>query len=151
MEDDQKLWRRRCDNGEANSEAKESNMVLSQARDSHGSVMARIVRRGLTAVCAAAMIVGIAGCGSTQTQVVTLDFFQFKSEAADQFKKMAKEFEAQNPGIRINVNNSANAQTDLRTRFVKNRVQMLLLSTAILVSVCLLRRECSTTLLTKLL
>ena len=97
-------------------------MVLSQARDSHGSVMARIVRRGLTAVCAAAMIVGIAGCGSTQTQVVTLDFFQFKSEAADQFKKMAKEFEAQNPGIRINVNNSANAQTDLRTRFVKNRV-----------------------------
>lgn len=49
-------------------------MVLSQARDSHGSVMARIVRRGLTAVCAAAMIVGIAGCGSTQTQVVTLDF-----------------------------------------------------------------------------
>ncbi|MSS13288.1 extracellular solute-binding protein [Bifidobacterium tsurumiense] len=82
----------------------------------------RMLRRAVTAICAAAIGIGIAGCGASSAQVVTLDFFQFKAEAADQFKQMAQEFEAQNPGIRINVNNSANAQTDLRTRFVKNRV-----------------------------
>jgi raffinose/stachyose/melibiose transport system substrate-binding protein len=54
--------------------------------------------------------------------VVTLDFFQFKSEAADQFKSMVAQFEKENPSIHVNINNSASAQTDLRTRFVKNRI-----------------------------
>nr|WP_238549909.1 ABC transporter substrate-binding protein [Bifidobacterium bombi] len=72
--------------------------------------------------CALSLGVSLAGCGGAHTSQVTLDFFQFKSEAADQFKAMAREFEEQNPDIHININNSANAQTDLRTRFVKNRV-----------------------------
>ena len=87
----------------------------------HGS-MRRTLRRIVTAACALAVGFGVAGCGSSTAGTVTLDFFQFKSEAADQFKKMAQEFESQNPNINININNSADAQTDLRTRFVKNRV-----------------------------
>ncbi len=82
----------------------------------------RMWKKAITAVCAAAMGLGMAGCSSTGAQSVTLDFFQFKAEAADQFKSMVAEFERQNPSIHVNINNSANAQTDLRTRFVKNRV-----------------------------
>lgn len=82
----------------------------------------RVARRLAAVACAIAVGVGLAGCGSGTAATVTLDFFQFKSEAADQFKKMAEKFEAENPNIRIQINNSADAQTDLRTRFVKNRV-----------------------------
>ena len=64
----------------------------------------RLAVRTAAVMCAIAVGFGLAGCGSSTAGTVTLDFFQFKYEAADQF------------------NNSANAQTDLRTRFVKNRV-----------------------------
>ena len=92
--------------------------------DSHSGrgTLRSVLRRALTVACVAVMGLGAAGCGASNAQTVTLDFFQFKSEAADQFKKMAQEFEKENPNIRVNINNSANAQTDLRTRFVKNRV-----------------------------
>lgn len=78
--------------------------------------------KAMSVVLSLAVAVGVAGCGNANAQVVTLDFFQFKSEAADWFKQTAKDFEHTHPNIRININNSANAQTDLRTRFVKNRV-----------------------------
>lgn len=82
----------------------------------------RVVKRVVTALCMVGLTAGLVGCSSSNSQAVTLDFFQFKSEAADQFKAMAAEFERENPDIHIRVNNSANAQTDLRTRFVKDRV-----------------------------
>lgn len=85
----------------------------------------RAVLRGMVAaVCALVLGFSAAGCGnaSAGVNVVTLDFFQFKAEAADWFKQAAEEFERENSDIRININNSANAQTDLRTRFVKDRV-----------------------------
>ncbi|MUH59201.1 ABC transporter substrate-binding protein [Bifidobacterium canis] len=82
----------------------------------------RVLRGACAAVCAAAIGLGAAACGGANSNVVTLDFFQFKAEAADWFKQAAQEFEKENPDIRININNSANAQTDLRTRFVKDRV-----------------------------
>lgn len=94
----------------------DSNVIGSRVK------FMKVFRRVATAVVAAAIGISMAGCGSTSANVVTLDFFQFKSEAADQFKKMVQDFEAQNPNIRININNSASAQTDLRTRLVKNRV-----------------------------
>ena len=50
-----------------------------------------------------------------------LDFFQFKSEAADWFTAKAREFEKTHSNIKVNVNNSSDATTDLRTRLVKNR------------------------------
>ena len=80
------------------------------------------VRNGAASLLALLTIVAMAGCGSADSGVVTLDFFQFKFEAADQFKAMVAQFEKQNPDIRVNINNSADAQTDLRTRLVKNRV-----------------------------
>ena len=52
---------------------------------------------------------------------MTLDFFQYKAEAADWFTAKAREFEKTHPNIKINVNNSSDATTDLRTRLVKSR------------------------------
>ena len=63
----------------------------------------------------------MAGCGTSNAGTVTLDFFQFKAEAADWFTARAREFEKTHPNIKINVNNSSDATTDLRTRLVKNR------------------------------
>ena len=80
-----------------------------------------IVYRTLTAVCAVALTAGLAGCGNSTAGTVTLDFFQFKAEAADWFTAKAKEFEKTHPNIKVNVNNSSDATTDLRTRLVKNR------------------------------
>ncbi|HCH21330.1 MAG TPA: ABC transporter substrate-binding protein [Bifidobacterium sp.] len=81
----------------------------------------RIVSRALTAACAVALTVGLAGCGDGTAGTVTLDFFQYKAEAADWFTAKAREFEKTHPNITINVNNSSDATTDLRTRLVKNR------------------------------
>lgn len=81
----------------------------------------RIVYRTLTAVCAVALTAGLAGCGNSTAGTVTLDFFQYKAEAADWFTAKAKEFEKTHPNIKVNVNNSSDATTDLRTRLVKNR------------------------------
>ena len=81
----------------------------------------RIAYRALSAAGAGAMTAGLAGCGNSTAGTVTLDFFQFKAEAADWFTAKAREFEKTHPNIKINVNNSSDATTDLRTRLVKNR------------------------------
>ena len=83
--------------------------------------IARALTRTATAVCAAVMGLGVAGCGTANAGTVTLDFFQYKAEAADWFTAKAREFEKPHPNIKINVNNSSDATTDLRTRLVKNR------------------------------
>lgn len=83
--------------------------------------IARALTRTATAVCAAVMGLGVAGCGTANASTVTLDFFQYKAEAADWFTAKAREFEKTHPNIKINVNNSSDATTDLRTRLVKNR------------------------------
>ena len=80
-----------------------------------------IVYRTLTAVCAVALTAGLAGCSNSTAGTVTLDFFQYKAEAADWFTAKAKEFEKTHPNIKVNVNNSSDATTDLRTRLVKKR------------------------------
>ena len=83
--------------------------------------IARALTRTATAVCAAVMGLGVAGCGTANAGTVTLDFFQYKAEAADWFTAKARKFEKTHPNIKINVNNSSDATTDLRTRLVKNR------------------------------
>ena len=93
------------------------------ARNAARSALRRALKGACAAACAVAVGLGAAACGAgAGNGQVTLDFFQFKAEAADWFKQAAEEFERQNPDIKININNSANAQTDLRTRFVKDRV-----------------------------
>lgn len=84
-------------------------------------IFRRSVRTLLAVLCATAVACTTA-CAHTTSNVTTLDFFQFKAEAADWFKTAVQQFERDNPDIRITINNSANAQTDLRTRFVKNRI-----------------------------
>ena len=85
--------------------------------------MRKIIGRLISTVAAVALAgSALAACGSSQSQQVTLDFFQFKAEAASWFTQKAREFEKLHPNITINVNNTANAQTDMRTRLVKGRV-----------------------------
>lgn len=55
----------------------------------------RLAVRTAAVACAIAVGFGLAGCGSSTAGTVTLDFFQFKSEAADQFKSMVADFEKQ--------------------------------------------------------
>ena len=62
----------------------------------------RIVYRALTATCAIALTAGLAGCGNSTAGTVTLDFFQFKAEAADWFTAKAKEFEKNDYGVFLN-------------------------------------------------
>lgn len=63
----------------------------------------RLAVRTAAVMCAIAVGFGLAGCGSSTAGTVTLDFFQFKSEAADQFKSMVADFEKQNPTIKVNI------------------------------------------------
>lgn len=101
----------------------DEGVTMKFATNAGHSVLRRALKGIGAAVCAVAVGLGAAACGADSgAGQVTLDFFQFKAEAADWFKQAAEEFERQNPDIKININNSANAQTDLRTRFVKDRV-----------------------------
>lgn len=53
----------------------------------------RIAYRAFASMCAVALTAGLAACGNDTAATVTLDFFQFKAEAADWFSAKAKEFE----------------------------------------------------------
>lgn len=72
---------------------------------------------------ALALLTGsLAGCSSQSTSgKVTLDFFQFKGEALEDFKEIIEEFEAENPDIRVVQNQVADADTTFRNLLVKNR------------------------------
>ena len=54
--------------------------------------------------------------------VTTLNFFQFKGEALEDFNQMIADFEAENPDIRIVQNQVADADTLIRTLLVKDRI-----------------------------
>lgn len=82
----------------------------------------KVARAAAAIAVSVATTMSLVGCGVMGSDDVTLDFFQFKAEAKNQFETLARQFEKEHPHIHININNSANAQTDLRTRFVKNRV-----------------------------
>ena len=89
--------------------------------------VARGAKIAVAALAAIALSVPLAACGNRMSAAgtscsVTLDFFQFKAEATQQFEDLSRQFEKQNPGICINVNNSSSGTTDLRTRLVKNRI-----------------------------
>lgn len=80
------------------------------------------VHHRLTAALgAAALAAALAGCGADDGKV-TLTFFQFKGEAQAYFAELVEEFEEQNPDIEVVLDNPADPETALRTRFVKNDV-----------------------------
>ncbi|RSX52712.1 ABC transporter substrate-binding protein [Bifidobacterium samirii] len=90
-------------------------------RGPRGPRLKSLLTRASAACCALAVGLGLAGCGADTAGTVTLDFFQYKSEAAAWFTAKAREFEKTHQNIKVNVNNSSDADTDLRTRLVKNR------------------------------
>lgn len=73
---------------------------------------------------------GLAACGLLLTgcsageaqQPTTITFFQFKGEAVAYFEDLARQFEAQNPDVRVVVDNVPDPETALRTRLVKEDV-----------------------------
>jgi raffinose/stachyose/melibiose transport system substrate-binding protein len=63
----------------------------------------------------------LSACGG-QDGRTTLVLFQFKPEAQAYFQDLAAQFEEENPGIDVVVDNPADPETALRTRLVKNDV-----------------------------
>ncbi|WP_251453731.1 extracellular solute-binding protein [Microbacterium sp. Marseille-Q6648] len=87
----------------------------------------RTVRRRRMRIAASIALIGTAaalgGCAGEQPGgVTTLNFFQFKGEAIEDFDKMIADFEAENPDIRIVQNQVADADTLIRTLLVKDRI-----------------------------
>ncbi|GAA1809255.1 ABC transporter substrate-binding protein [Agromyces neolithicus] len=78
-----------------------------------------------TAAAAASVAVSallLAGCSAGGgDDVVTLDFFQFKGEALEDFTQIIDDFEAENPDIKVVQNQVADADTIIRTLLVKDR------------------------------
>ncbi|KRB36040.1 ABC transporter substrate-binding protein [Microbacterium sp. Root180] len=74
---------------------------------------------GVLALASAAIVLG--GCASGSGGVTTLNFFQFKGEALDDFNEIIADFEAENPDIRVVQNQVADADTIIRTLLVKDK------------------------------
>ncbi|MGB4777717.1 ABC transporter substrate-binding protein [Microbacterium sp.] len=72
------------------------------------------------------LITALGGCSASGPGsgegVTTLNFFQFKGEALDDFNQIIADFEAENPDIRIVQNQVADSETAIRTLLVKDRV-----------------------------
>ncbi|MFE7194979.1 ABC transporter substrate-binding protein [Microbacterium oxydans] len=80
------------------------------------------LRGGAAAVAVVALAGALGGCASSaDPEVTTLDFFQFKGEALEDFDEIIAEFEAQNPDIRVVQNQVADSETLIRTLLVKDR------------------------------
>lgn len=79
--------------------------------------------RGVAAAVAVVALAGaLGGCASSaDSEVTTLDFFQFKGEALEDFDEIIAEFEAENPDIRVVQNQVADSETLIRTLLVKDR------------------------------
>src|SRR6188472_2060525 len=78
--------------------------------------------RGLAALAAAGMILALGGCATNAGDgVTTLNFFQFKGEALEDFNQIIADFEAENPDIRVVQNQVADADTAIRTLLVKDK------------------------------
>ncbi|MFC6066425.1 ABC transporter substrate-binding protein [Streptomyces ochraceiscleroticus] len=87
--------------------------------------------RGSAAIAACLATVLLSACGSSPSQrndapprnaPVTLDFFQFKSEAVGTFDKLIAGFEARHPGIKVNQHHVPEPDTAIRARLVKDNV-----------------------------
>jgi raffinose/stachyose/melibiose transport system substrate-binding protein len=81
-------------------------------------------RRATAVVVAAAALVALSGCATSagSADQVTLNFFQFKPEAVGNFTAIIKDFEAENPGIKVVQNSVPDPDTAIRTLLVKDKV-----------------------------
>ena len=83
-------------------------------------------RLAAAALGTAVVLAGLTGCapgsGPDADGVTTLDFFQFKPEAVQDFADIITDFEAENPDIRVVQNAVPDPDTAIRTLLVKNKV-----------------------------
>ncbi|WP_231637095.1 ABC transporter substrate-binding protein [Microbacterium sp. No. 7] len=71
---------------------------------------------------AIAVALALGGCASSPgTSVTTLNFFQFKGEAREDFDAIIADFEAENPDIKVVQNQVPDADTVIRTLLVKDK------------------------------
>jgi raffinose/stachyose/melibiose transport system substrate-binding protein len=75
--------------------------------------------KALAAALAAALLTSCAAPPAEPE--VTLNFFQFKPEAVQEFAGLIEEFEAANRGVRVVQNNVPDPDTAIRTLLVKNK------------------------------
>ncbi|WP_345801396.1 extracellular solute-binding protein [Microbacterium sp. AZCO] len=79
--------------------------------------------RAAAVLAVAGLAVMIGGCAANPSNgVTTLNFFQFKGEALEDFDKIITDFEAENPDIKVVQNQVADADTTIRTLLVKDKV-----------------------------
>jgi raffinose/stachyose/melibiose transport system substrate-binding protein len=85
----------------------------------------------VSGLAALTLVAATAGCGSSggannqtggDNGKVTLQFLQNKREAVDEFNKLIKEFEQQNPNIHVVQVNPPDADTTLKTDMTKNQL-----------------------------
>ena len=82
----------------------------------------RSIRTAIAGTLIAGLALGMGGCASTSAGgVTTLDFFQFKGEALEDFNEMIAAFEAENPDIKVVQNQVGDSETLIRTLLVKDR------------------------------
>lgn len=82
----------------------------------------RSIRAAAAAVGVIALAIGLGGCSANPgNEVTTLNFFQYKGEALEDFNTIIDQFEAENPDIRVVQNQIADSETALRTLLVKDR------------------------------
>ena len=81
----------------------------------------RRIGRAAGALAVAGAIAALGGCAQGASGVTTLNFFQFKGEALEDFDKIIEDFEAENPDIRVVQNQVADADTIIRTLLVKDK------------------------------
>ncbi|MDR1807107.1 MAG: ABC transporter substrate-binding protein [Propionibacteriaceae bacterium] len=77
-------------------------------------------RRVPALAAAAALALALTACGPTDGRV-QIDFFQFKSEAQDDFAYLVEKFEQENPDIDVVYNVMPDPDTAIRTLLVKGR------------------------------
>jgi len=82
----------------------------------------RIIRTAGAIAGVLGLVTAMGGCAATGTEVTTLNFFQFKGEALQDFNRIIADFEAENPDIRVVQNQVADSETAIRTLLVKDRV-----------------------------
>jgi len=82
----------------------------------------RMTARAVAVLATAGLAIGLGGCASGAADgVTTLNFFQFKGEALDDFTEIIADFEAENPDIKVVQNQVADADTIIRTLLVKDK------------------------------
>ena len=82
----------------------------------------RFLRAAAAVACLTGLAIAAGGCAANPSNgVTTLDFFQFKGEALEDFDRIIADFEAENPDIRIVQNQVADSETLIRTLLVKDR------------------------------